>query len=172
MLTTSSRGGGRRGKRGNGSCRSIRSAKIAPRWHSVTRSDRFRSLTLGSRQALPSSRSLGLRSQPGPTIDNDHFRSIFFRTCLFPQHLSCFALTTDIHPCFVLRHLPLPSKMPRTKNTARKSTGGDAKRKLLLPSTRTLRPRTSQSKSAQHSPQPASDVEMAVESTTSKFILH
>jgi hypothetical protein len=60
--------------------------------------------------------------------------------------------------------------MPRTKQTAKKSTGGLAKRRLLEPATRTLRPaKSSRTRSARQSPQPAADVEMSVEPSTSEF---
>ena len=55
--------------------------------------------------------------------------------------------------------------MARTKQTARQSTGGAAKRKLLLPPAMTLRPRSSRSRGSSRSPSSHSqrltpDVEM------------
>ena len=53
--------------------------------------------------------------------------------------------------------------MAKTKQTAKKSTGGTAKRKLIQPSTRTLRSQASRSRGPSRSPQPAADIEMAEE---------
>ena len=50
--------------------------------------------------------------------------------------------------------------MAKTKQTAKKSTGGTAKRKIIQPSTRILRPRATRSRGPSHSPQPAADIEM------------
>lgn len=62
--------------------------------------------------------------------------------------------------------------MPRTKQTAKKSTGGHAKRKLLVPATRTLRSKSLHSGGVRQSPQPAIDIEMAAEPSASEFIHH
>ena len=56
--------------------------------------------------------------------------------------------------------------MARTKQTAYKSTGGHARRKLLAHPSRS---RSSRSRSARQSPNPVADVEMAVEPSTSEF---
>jgi hypothetical protein len=53
--------------------------------------------------------------------------------------------------------------MPKTKQTAKKSTGGAAKRKAIIPSARILRSKTSRSRQPSCSPQPTLDVEMAEE---------
>jgi hypothetical protein len=55
--------------------------------------------------------------------------------------------------------------MARTKQTAKKSTGGTAKRRLILPTARTLRSHTSHSqgpsRAPSRSPQSSGDIEMA-----------
>jgi hypothetical protein len=75
---------------------------------------------------------------------------------------------SPILPHSHLHCLPRPSTlptMPKTKQTAQKSTGQVAKRKLIAPSTRVLRPRPSRSRGPSNSPQPIGDVEMAIEPT-------
>jgi hypothetical protein len=51
--------------------------------------------------------------------------------------------------------------MARTKQSAKKSTGGTAKRKLIRPPTRILRSHAYNSHGPSHSPQPTTDIEMA-----------
>lgn len=50
--------------------------------------------------------------------------------------------------------------MARTKQTAKKSVGGTAKRKLIQPSTRTLRSHGSHSYGPSHSPQLIAGIEI------------
>lgn len=59
--------------------------------------------------------------------------------------------------------LPLTWSMARTKQTARNSTGGKAKIKLLGNPTRTLRSHASRSRDTSRSPRVTPDVEMAEE---------
>ena len=51
--------------------------------------------------------------------------------------------------------------MAKTKQIAKKSTGGAAKRKIIQPSAWILCPRASRSRGPSRSPQPAADIEMA-----------
>ena len=57
--------------------------------------------------------------------------------------------------------------MAKTKQTAKKSTGGSAKRKLIGYSERALRSHSAQSRKTSHSPKLTPDAEMIVEPTTS-----
>ena len=51
--------------------------------------------------------------------------------------------------------------MAKTKQTAKKSTGGIAKRRLIQAPTRTLRSHAPLSRAPSRSPQPTGDIEMA-----------
>lgn len=92
-----------------------------------------------------------------------------FRAILFASHSSPTHLQLHSHNSAFLPPRSLKT-MPRTKQTAKKSTGGLAKRKLLQQVAYTPRSRSSRSRSARQSPNPAADVEMAVEPSTSEFL--
>lgn len=62
--------------------------------------------------------------------------------------------TQSFNPCYNYQ-------MARTKQTAKKSTGGPAKRKLLVPSLRVLHSHSTPSRDASHSPGVTPDVQMA-----------
>ena len=104
-------------------------------------------------------RPLTCRPRHDSASDNDHCRSIP------PSLPSLFAST----PASLFHSVFPPATMARTKQTAKKSTGGQAKRRLLEPPTRTLRSKSSRTCSVRQSPQPAADVEMAEEPSASKY---
>lgn len=61
--------------------------------------------------------------------------------------------------------------MARTKQTAKNSTGGTARRETLVPSTRVLRSHTPHSRLASKSPQPNANIEMVEEPTSNASIV-
>ena len=169
-------------ERCHGICRSNQSHKITARWHTETGPDHFRGLAPGSRHSMPITShhfrgldlGLGMQCRPllaactqvrhNSTGDNDRFRSI--PPC-FPLF---FANTSALSPTLLSSSKTHQDDMPRTKQTAKKSTGGIAKRRLLEPATRTLRSaKSSRNRSVRQSPQPAADVEMGVEPSASEY---
>ena len=95
---------------------------------------------------------------------SDRFRQFFFVSD-FDRYRHSLPVLRRLRPSAASLLHSSPTSSMQTKQTAKKSTGGVAKRKLLVPPTRVLRSQTPLSRQASRSPQPSTDIHMEEVST-------
>lgn len=95
---------------------------------------------------------------------SDRFRQFFFVSD-FDRYRHSLPVLRRLRPSAASLLHSSPTSSMQTKQTAKKSTGGVAKRKLLVPPTHVLRSQTPLSRQASRSPQPSTDIHMEEVST-------